>query len=154
MKLKGLILAIIILSAFIPFSSFYPPGAVDPYFNGVFPNNTPGAQGSWGLENPIPETEIPSPVNIKAFSGPDDILVLSKRGEIYRVSLVGQTAEKVLDIRDRVFRLSDGGSVGMALHPEFQTSTDQEKKTVFIYYKYKPDPEQWNDAGFNRLSRF
>lgn len=154
MRLKGLVIIVILLSAYIPVTEMMPPGAVDPYFNGVFPASTPGAQGSWELENPLGDLEIPSPVNIKSFTNANDILVLSKRGEVYRISVNEQESELVLDIKDRVFRKSDGGSVGMALHPQFHTSGDSEKKALFILYKYKPDPEVWSDVGFNRLSKF
>lgn len=131
-----------------------PPGAVGPYLNGVFPTKTPGASGAWSLEDPWPGLSVPSPLRIVPFPGSEDVLVLSKQGEIWRVSFADQTQELVLDIKDRAFKAGEAGTTGIALHPEFGNPAAPDKQCVFVFYRHKPQPNSWDEKGFNRLSKF
>lgn len=131
-----------------------PPGPVGPYLNGIFPTRAPGASGAWGLEDAWPELAIPSPLQIIPFPGTDDLLVLSKRGEVWRVSLSSQTQSLVLDIKDRAFKAGEAGTTSIALHPRFGDPTAPEHQEIFVFYRYKPNPNSWNEKGYNRLSRF
>jgi uncharacterized repeat protein (TIGR03806 family) len=131
-----------------------PPGAMGPYLNGIFPEKTPGATGAWTLEEAYTWIDIASPVRIIPFPGSDDLLVLSKIGELWRVSLDNQTQQLVLDIKDRSFKEGEAGTTGIALHPEFGNPDAPDKQLAFVFYRYKPNPDSWDEKGFNRLSRF
>jgi uncharacterized repeat protein (TIGR03806 family) len=162
MNKRLLFLSFIVLFLFTAFSLVQPPpgppGPVAPYWNGVFPNKTPGASGAWTLEDPWPNISIPAPLRILPFPGTEDILVLNKLGEVWRVSLDHQTQDLVLDIKDRAFEGGEAGTTGIALHPEFGNPAAPDKQYVFIYYRHKPSiTTSWNvpwDVGYNRLSKF
>lgn len=136
------------------FPSPTPPGAIGPYLNGVFPKSAPGEEGSWELEDPIPELSFPAPVRIKAWPGSSEILILCKWGEVWRVSLEDQTRELLLDIKDSVYHKGDAGAVGIALHPKFGDETAPDKQLLFMYYRTNPTLTGWNELGYNRLSKF
>ncbi len=131
-----------------------PPGAVGPYLNGIFPPSAPGDGGSWELEDPAPDLNIPSPVRMISLPGSSDFLVLSKTGQVWQVTLSGQSSELLLDISDQVFYKGEAGAVGMALHPAFGDLSAPGKQHIYLYYRTKPQPGIWDERGYNRLSRF
>ncbi|MAW87850.1 MAG: hypothetical protein CMJ42_15125 [Phyllobacteriaceae bacterium] len=136
----------------LDFPSPPPPEPVGPYLNGVFPTSAPGS--SWDLEDALPGMAFIAPLKIVQFPNSDDILLLDKIGEIWRISLTNQTSQKVLDIADRTFDKGEGGTVGMALHPSFGDPSKPDKQTIFIFYRSKPNPDEFKEIGFNRLSKF
>ena len=85
-----------------------PPGPMGAFLNGHFPSTPPGANNSWELIDEWPDISIASPLRVIPFPGTEDLLIVSKVGEIWRVSLEDHTQELVLDIKDRSFKL--GGS--------------------------------------------
>lgn len=89
------------------------PGVIGPYLDGIFTETPPGSSSSWELEDPMPGITFQSPLRIIDFPGSQDILLLTKKGEVWRVSLENQTKTLILDIKDRVFKLGDAGSVGV-----------------------------------------
>lgn len=131
-----------------------PPGAIGPFMNGVFPEVTPGFGGAWYLENTLPDIDIKAPLKIIEFPDSDDLLVLCKTGELWRINIEEQTQQLVLDITDRTINYSEAGSISLALHPEFGNEQSPEKQVVFIFYRYKPDPLVESHLGYNRLSKF
>ena len=94
-----------------------PPGPMEPYLNGAFPSTLPGANNSWELQDPWPEINIASPLRIIEFPGSDDLLVVSKLGEVWRVSLEDGSQELVLDIKDRSFKRGEAGTTGPCVAP-------------------------------------
>ncbi|MEL6925863.1 MAG: hypothetical protein AAFO94_17610, partial [Bacteroidota bacterium] len=143
-----------ILSLSLDFSNGPSVEPIGPYLNGVFPSSTPGENGSWQLVDPLPNLEVPSPLRILNFRTADELLILSKQGEVWLLDLTAQSKTLVLDIKDRAFKKGDAGSVGMALHPNFGDPAFPDHQSLFIYYRSKPEPDQWSEKGFNRLSRF
>lgn len=143
-------MGIFLLSLYTP----PPPGAIGPFLNGIFPASAPSVGGSWELEDPLPGIAFPSPVRILPFPGSTDVLVLSKMGEIWRVSLESRQRSKVLDIKDRSFKAGEAGTVGMVLHPHFGDPAFPGQQLVFVFYRSKPEPDKWSEEGFNRLSKF
>jgi len=132
-----------------------PPGPIGPYLNGVFPPTTPGENGSWELEDPLPGISFYGPVRIVPFGDrTEEVLVLGLKGEVWWVSLREQRSKLVLDIRDRTFALGDAGAVGIALHPHFGDQSYPDQQQLFLYYRTNPDLTQWDEKGYNRLSRF
>ena len=128
--------------------------AVGPYLNGVFPESPPSENGTWELVDPLPGMTFLSPTRIIEFPGSSDILVLTKVGELWRVSLEDQTQKLVLDLKDRAFKRGEAGAVGVVFHPKFGDSSAPEKQQVFVFYRTKPNPDEWSELGFNRLSKF
>lgn len=141
----------------IPMLSLVSPtntGSVGPYLDGVFSETAPGDAGAWSVEDAYPDVNIASPLRILPFPNTTDYLVLSKVGEIWQLSLETQERKLILDIKDRTFKLGEGGTVGMALHPEFGNVAEPDKQIVFVFYRTKPDADDWDEKGFNRLSKF
>jgi uncharacterized repeat protein (TIGR03806 family) len=133
---------------------FPPSGPIAPYLNGIFPESSPGVSGSWALEDPFPNLGIGSPLRILEFPGSSDLLVLSKLGEVWRVSLENQEKELILDIKDRSFKKGEAGTVGMILHPDFGNPNAPDNQLIFLFYRTKPEPDEFTENGFNRLSKF
>jgi len=127
---------------------------IQPYLNGIFSETPPGEVGSWTVDNPFKTIQIASPLRILPLPKSEDILVLGKLGEVWQVSLNNQTQKLILDIKDRSFKLGEAGTVGMALHPQFGNSDAPDKQLIFIFYRSKPQPDEWSELGFNRLSKF
>ncbi len=130
------------------------PPPIGPYLNGIFSETTPGEVGSWEAEDAFPNIQIPAPLRLSAFPGTEDYLILSKLGIIYRVNFENQTQKEVLNITDRAFKLGESGTTGIALHPEFGNPNSPDKQQVFIFYRYKANPDIWEETGFNRVSKF
>lgn len=149
-----------LIFAYLVFSSLNrpadgPPGGdLGPYLNGVFSDRIPGEGGSWTVEDSHPRLQVPSPLRITPFLGTEDHLVLSKLGTVYRVSFESQEQSTVLDLTDRSFNLGESGATGLVLHPKFAEAEIPEHRSAFMFYRYKPEPEEWGELGFNRLSRF
>lgn len=149
----------LILSIFITLLGAYfitapPPGAIEPYLDGIFPDTPPGEGNLWQLEDPMPHLGLPSPIKILPLDDNNTLMVLSKRGEVYLVDRDQQSKTLVLDIKDRTFKLGDAGSVGMALHPKFGDPNHPDRQEIFIYYKTKKEIDIFGSIGYNRLSRF
>ena len=122
LKKAAVILVVALMSGI--FSSLVQPsltitGPMDPYLNGIFPESSPGVGGSWSLDDAFPELSINSPLRILQMPNSSDLLVLSKLGEVWQVSLEDQEQRLILDIKDRSFKKGESGTVGMALHPQF-----------------------------------
>ncbi|MEL7251509.1 MAG: PQQ-dependent sugar dehydrogenase [Bacteroidota bacterium] len=129
-----------------------PPGAIGPYLNGAFPAEAPGS--AWELEEVMPGTYFFDPTRILEWPGSDDLLVLCKPGELWRVSLEQQTRELVLDIKDITFAKGEPGAIGVALHPSFGDPASPEQQKVYLFYRTKPNPTVFSERGYNRLSAF
>lgn len=129
-----------------------PPGPMGAYLNGVFPESTPGASGAWQLEEALPGMTFDMPVRLLPFPNSEDLLLLNKNGEIWKVNLEKQTRDLIFDNKERAFRLGDAGAVGMALHPKFGDPFYPDKQLLYFYYRTKPEPAAWSEQGFNRLS--
>lgn len=150
-----IVAAVFVLSALTSIVPL-PPGPIGPYLDNKFSPTSPGIEGSWELEewDVIPQG-LPSALKVLPFlNAEEEILILCKVGEIHRVQLDGSKAEKVLDIKDRTFKKGEGGSVGMALHPNFGNLAFPDDQYVLIFYRWKPNPDEWSELGFNRLSKF
>ncbi len=128
-----------------------PPGPIDPYLNGVFPDVSP-ANEAIEVVDLFPDIEIQSPTKVVEFSSSDDLLVLTKGGIVFRMNTVEQTKSVVLDLFDQTFRLGDGGAVGLVLHPEFWTDAD--KQEAYVYNRTSPTAMNWTEPAYNRLSKF
>lgn len=136
----------------VSFSPIMPPEAILPYFNGIFPESAPG--GTWELEDPMPDVTFQGPLRIIPLPNSEDILLLCKSGEIWRISLETQERAIILDLKDRAFKKGESGTVGIALHPKFGDPTFPDKQEIFIFYRTKPNPDAWSEMGFNRLAKY
>lgn len=145
---------VIILGSSLSTTAPVPPGAIGPYLNGSLPSTSPGVDGSWSLEDPFVDIQIASPVGIMNMPNSTDILVLSKRGEIWQVAADGSNQKLLLDISVKTFNLSDAGALGMVLHPHFGDPLFPDDQYIFMYYKTKPNATEWDVIGFSVLSKF
>ena len=151
---RSIYLLILCFSVFCVGNKLYAqsPKAVSPFFNGVFPETTPGASGAWDVEDYAPNIEIQSPVKILELPDENGLFILSKLGELWIMDISDKTHRKVLDFKEVCFSLGESGAVGMALHPMF--GQDIGKDYIYISYRYKPSRRQWDVRGYNRLARF
>ncbi len=133
-----------------------PPDSIGPYINGIFSDQIPGEDGTWSIEEVYDWIDAPSPLRLLALPDTEDYLLLTKVGLVYRINFEDQTLWPVLDIFDQTFNLSEGGSVGFALHPQFETldGSNAGAQCLFLFYRYKPNASEWSDLGYNRLSKF
>lgn len=125
---------------------------VQPFFNDVFPKVTPGAKGAWEVVDYHPDNRIPSPLKMNLIPNSNEVLVISKIGEVWRMDLETKEQEMILDLKDRVAMLGDAGIYGSAIHPRFDEGP--EYQYVFLYYRSHPENESWHWEGVNRLSKF
>ena len=153
MKKQGAILAFIIFALVMLSNSLMSPPPENKYFYGILPSSAPGIGGSYALEEVCPGFDIASPLRVIDFPNSEDELLLSKTGLVYKINLNEERKDVVLDIQDRTFKLGEGGSVGMVLHPNFGTEIEEDQY-ILIFYRYKPNPNEWSKNGFNRLSKF
>lgn len=132
-----------------------PPGPIGPYLNGIFTEITPGFGGSWYLEETLTEIEIIAPLKIIDLPNSEDVLVLCKTGQLWRINTTTQSQVLVLDISDRTYNdRGESGSVSVVLHPDFGNPAAEDKQVVFIFYRFNPDPDLSAQLGYNRLSKF
>lgn len=149
--MRKITFTVFIIFAFIASNALSQNTAVGPYFNGIFPSETPGPNGAWEVRDLQPNLDIASPLKIIDMPSMENhILILSKNGELYIMDLADASYRQVLDISNRTLNAGEGGAVGMAIHPEFETNPD--KQYVFVYYRHIPGPEF--NKGYNRLSKF
>lgn len=144
---------VLLLGSALMVSPPMPPGAIGKYLNGILPSTVPGEEGSWAL-NDFGQIHISAPVGIKQMPESDDLLILSKRGELWQVPTNGSSKKLVLDISGKTFNLSDAGALGIVLHPLFGDPLFPDKQLLFVYYKTKPDASIWDEKGFSVLSKF
>lgn len=128
-----------------------PPGAMSPYLNGTFSAIMPGEGGSWDIEDVFPGDGFQGPVRIVAFPRAEEgIVILGKRGQAWLADPVTQDTREIMNISDRILNGWEGGSLGIAFHPDFNQGTQE----VFVYYRWKENPAEFTDEGYQRLSRF
>ncbi|MBB5352238.1 putative repeat protein (TIGR03806 family) [Haloferula luteola] len=110
------------------------------FAGGRFPESAPGTGSTFTVEEAFPELpNLTDPMFMTPLPGTDRLLVIQKRGDI-RVLDASPTAnsfETFLDIRSRVFTVSDCGMTGMAFHPQF-SDPDHPQRYVYITYKWNP----------------
>ena len=157
-KLFKYILLIIVVGLSVNFAILPllppPPGAIGPYLNGIFPSTTPGEGSSWELIDPFPDLYLTSPVRMIEMPYTEDVLVLTKTGEVWQVSFEDQTKKQLLDISERALKVWEAGVTGIALHPKFGNPTYPDKQEIFIFYPTKDEPSRWEEKIFLRLSKF
>ncbi len=147
----SVILIVAMLSSGLFFTSTAQPDyQTAPFFNHTFPETTPGA--SWDVEDYLPNIIIPSPLKMLDVPGENELFILGKIGEVWKVNLEDKSQTLVLDIKDRCMKQGEGGAVGMAIHPQF--NVEGSHNFIYIYYRYKPNPDTYDNKGFNRLSKF
>lgn len=131
-----------------------PPGAMEPYFNGIFPSLSPTGTDAYGLVDINQDLQVRSPLKIVEKPNSDRVFVLTKAGDLFEMSFETGYKKQVLDISSRNNKLGDGGSVGIALHPRFGDMDYPDKQLAFIYYKASTTPDTWTHEAYNRLSKF
>lgn len=156
-------LLVLLLSGFSLFPVLAPgieePAAVEPYFNGVFPDQSPtGAEDNWEVENAFPKLTFQDPMALLEVPGAQAYYVVGKDGVIYRIPEVSTTTTKevVLDFSSRVDKDGDSGVMNAILHPEFGQAGSANRGYIYVLYRYHPNigGSGCGTNGFIRLSRF
>ena len=106
MKKNSLLFSLSIVFTFLLINTNIapPPGEINPYLNGKFPDIMPGS--NYELEDILPGETFNGPLRILPISGSDDVLLLCKIGRVWRLNFENKTRKLVLDITDRAFVLS------------------------------------------------
>ena len=168
-KTKNILIAftsLILLSA-IPY--FAGPGIenaapVGAYLNGVFPSQTPTttstSNASYNVENAFPNLTFIDPVDMVELPNSTEFLVLGLQGHIWKIDNDESTTNKdlLLDISDNVVVNTDGGMLGITLHPEYGQTGSENSEYIYVFYRYSPvngtDGNGSQTNGYMRLSRF
>ncbi|MCB0685961.1 MAG: NPCBM/NEW2 domain-containing protein [Saprospiraceae bacterium] len=153
----------VLVSAMIPFlPTGLHPEPVGPYFNGVFPQQTPGtgsASGNWTVVNAYPNLLFADPLSMVQIPDTSGFYVTGKQGYIWQISNDSTTATKstVLDISSVVHTDGDAGLINMVLHPDFGDPGSPNRGYAYIIYRYHPLGNASGDCdsdAYTRLSRF
>ncbi|MBX3189453.1 MAG: PQQ-dependent sugar dehydrogenase [Labilithrix sp.] len=117
-----------------------PPGAPV-----AFPSTAPLLFG-YTLQDAFPGAPISSPIDMAYPPGSTQPFVLQRPGQIVRL-LGGNARTIALDFSAQVAGRSEGGALGMALHPKFADAVAP-RPYVYVWYNREGNPTR------QRLSRF
>jgi glucose/arabinose dehydrogenase len=130
-KAIGIIIILILMA--LAWLAFGRPGTPEPPV-------TMSPETEVNLENTEAEVvtglEVPWAI---AFITDEEMLVTERPGRLLRVSLKGE--KEVVSEIDEVLDRGEGGLLGVAVHPDFETN-----KLIYVYYTYAED-------GANTLNR-
>lgn len=114
------------------------PAPVGPFLNGVLPSRTPSGPGSseWDVEPAFPNITLTDTLVVTAAPTGDRIYAGSRNGLVvsFENDPGAAVAEPLLDIRDRVAVVWDGGFLGLVFHPEFGQSGSPFGRAFYVYY--------------------
>jgi uncharacterized repeat protein (TIGR03806 family) len=140
------------------------PEAFGAFLNGAFPSKTPGSRvgsGAWSVQNAFPRLTFPEPVRIVEHPRANQLVVVSKTGQIWMFNNSPEAHGKqlLLDLSTRTNYpdVGEGGVTGFAFHPDFGDAGSPNRGYFYVAYRYTPGqsgittPEQ---QGYNRISRF
>jgi uncharacterized repeat protein (TIGR03806 family) len=140
------------------------PTPIGAYLNGIFPDQTPGGSASasvnYQVENAFPNLTFIDPVDMVELPGGKEFLVLGLQGHLWKIANNAATTGKrlVLDISKQTVVDTDGGMLGIVLHPEYGKANSVNAGYVYIFYRYTPvdgtDGTGPKVNGYMRLSRF
>lgn len=140
------------------------PTPIGAYLNGIFPEQTPGGSasgsGSYSVENAFPNLTFIDPVDMVELPGGSEFLVLGLQGHVWKIANNANTTSKrlLLDISHQTVVDTDGGMLGIVLHPEYGKANSANAGYVYIFYRYTPvdgtDRTGPKVNGYMRLSRF
>lgn len=131
---------------------------VEPYFNGVFPVQTPGSASGWTTQNAFPNLTFVDPIWLTEIPGTNELLMVGKSGKISRfANLTGTTQAEVTAVLDLASLLQiseDQGLYRLIFHPQFGQQSSPHTSDVFICYSYRPTAQSLPDKSMWRVSRF
>ncbi|TMM55902.1 T9SS type A sorting domain-containing protein [Maribacter algarum] len=158
--------SLILLSA-VPY--FAGPGIqnatpIGAYLNGVFPSQIPtitsSSTASYTVVNAFPNLTFIDPVDMVELPNSGEFLVLGLQGHIWKIDSDESTSNKelLLDISDNVVVNTDGGMLGLTLHPDYGQTSSENGEYIYVFYRYSPvvgtDGNGSQTNGYMRLSRF
>lgn len=136
------------------FEHFLPPKSglfvaepIGKFLNNNLPNITPsqGGNPSWSIVPAFSNLTFVDPLVIEMHPDPakNVMFVASRNGHIHHFIADESTTEKyeVADFRTMTAVVHDGGFLGLAFHPEFETNPN--KNYVYAYYTVKGDDLEW-----------
>ena len=132
------------------------PEAMGPFLNGVLPPRTPNPPtGSWRLVNAFPALTFAEPIHLVAVPRSNRLVVVEKWGRLvmFENEAAVESKSDLLDLRGQVESFTDSGMLGVAFHPDFGLSDSPNRHSLYVYYRYTPDPTETGRA-YCRLSRF
>jgi len=111
----------------------------------------PPAASDYAAVAAFPGLKFPGLVHLATIPGnTNSLLLLDRVGRVLIIPDVSRPAiQTVLDIQDRVFQWEEGGLLGIACHPGFQTNG-----FMYLYYTANTNKPNEVPAFFDRISRF
>ena len=128
------------------------PEAIDPFMNGVFPEENPH-KSDWKVVDAFPGHTFIDPVAIVDIPDNPGYYVVAKNGVVWYMG-ENNTKEVAIDITDDVIVSGDDGLTNIILHPEFSVEGSAHKGEIFLFYAYHPSEFESLDYRMNILSRF
>lgn len=123
------------------------PSPIGAYLDGVLPSTTPQSGDRWMVEDAFPNIDFTNTLVIASNPGDARLYVGTRDGLIQSFDNDPDATDKsiVIDLRDRVAVVWDGGFLGMAFHPDFGMSGWPYERTFYAYYSshcpYDPGSE-------------
>ncbi|MEM9717930.1 MAG: PKD domain-containing protein [Bacteroidota bacterium] len=115
--------------------------AVGKFLNGSLPTLTPGDGGNitWGVEPAFPNLRFQDPLVITPHPSENRLFVASRQGLIeHFINTPNVSTKQVLvDLRDDVGVIWDGGFLGFAFHPEFGQAGSPNRNYFYVYFTAK-----------------
>lgn len=126
--------------------------AIEPFVNGVFPDENPH-KSEWKIVDAFPGHTFIDPLAIVDIPEDPGFYVAAKNGVIWYMGEDG-SKQVAIDITDDVIVSGDDGLTNIILHPEFAVEGSEHKGEIFLYYAYHPSVDESLDYRMNTLSRF
>ncbi|MEL6676190.1 MAG: PA14 domain-containing protein [Bacteroidota bacterium] len=158
----------ILFLAFVPMAiqqhGISNPTARGAFFDGAFPETTPGGVTNWDVVPAFPNLNFDNPLGLFPEPGSNRLHVIEQAGKIYFFNNDSLTSTKTqfLDLSSTTAVVWDGGMLGLAFHPKF----DQDSNYAYVYYCAREEnasyPTYYVGPGYpgtffnvwGRLSRF
>lgn len=154
----------LVLYIFVAASPYWnAPEPIGAYLNGILPEKTPSGSSkttNYQVENAFPNLTFIDPLAMLELPEKNEFLIAGLQGHIWKFQNSSEVSEKklLLDLSSNIAGFTDGGLLGIVLHPEFGQTNSPNSEYLYVTYRYTPVKEDRIASpevnGYLRLSRF
>src|SRR5882724_11519311 len=134
--------------------------SIGTYLNNTLPASAPNVSATYDVTVAYPNLVFNQPLFLTAYPRTNWMALIEKAGVIRifpnKPDVASGEVKVFLDIRSRVFTISDSGMTAIAFHPDFGLPGSTNRGYVYVTYKWRPNPDLGAnvDFAYYRLSRF
>ncbi len=134
--------------------------AIGPYLNNTLPASAPNVSATYDVTVAYTNLVFNQPLFLTPYPRTNWMALIEKAGLIRifpnKPDVAPGEVKVFLDIRSRVFTISDSGMTAIAFHPDFGLPGSTNRGYVYVTYKWRPNPDLGAnvDFAYYRLSRF